>query len=114
MKIEFHEKENYTIASLEGELDIESSGNFKDEAENKISNGYANMIVDLSKVAYVDSSGLGSLIALQKDARLNGGGLAIVGASEQIRRTMEITQLDKLFEFYDTVEEALNENSNWK
>ncbi len=114
MKIEFRDKGNYIVANLEGELDIESSSDFKKKAGMEISNGHSNMIIDLSQVVYVDSSGLGALIALQREARLNGGALVIIGATEQIRRTMKITHLDKLFEFYDTLEEAIDENSNWK
>jgi len=114
LKIEFHDGENYTVVSLEGELDIENSSDFKEKAMMKILNGHPNMIIDLSQVVYVDSSGLGVLVFLQKNTRLNGGSLVIVGATEQIRRTMKITHLDELFKFYSTLKEATDENSNWK
>ena len=115
MKIKFRDERNYTVVNLEGELDVESSSDFKRRIEIKISNGHSNMIIDLSRVVYIDSSGLGALIALQRKARLKGGSLVIVGATDQIRRTMKITHLDRLFEFYDTLEEVVeNEDSNWK
>lgn len=105
--MEMRTEKKYLIISLEGELDVENSSSIKDNIRNRISSEYPNLVIDLTKVNYVDSSGLGTLIALQKDARFNGGALSIVGASDQIRRVMNITNIDKLFELYDTLEEAL-------
>ncbi len=105
--MEMHTEGKYLVISLEGELDIENSSSLKGEVRNKVSSEYPNLVIDLTKVSYVDSSGLGTLIALQKDARFNGGALSVVGASEQIKRVMKMTNIDKLFELYDTLEEAL-------
>ncbi len=95
------------VISLEGELDVENSTSFRSKVRNKESSEHPNLVIDLTKVNYIDSSGLGALIALQKDARFNGGALSVVGASEQIKRVMKMTNLDKLFELYSTLEEAL-------
>ncbi len=97
----------YLIISLRGELDVESSQEMKSEVRKLISSEAPNVVIDLTNVNYVDSSGLGTLIALQKDARFNGGSLSIVGASQQIRRVMKMTNLDKLFELYDKLDEVI-------
>ncbi len=102
-----HTEGKFLIISLEGELDVENSSSLKNEVRNMVSSEHPNLVIDLRKVDYVDSSGLGTLIALQKAARFNGGALSIVGASEQIRRVMKMTNIDKLFELYNTLKEAL-------
>jgi anti-sigma B factor antagonist len=100
-------KGSYLIVSLNGDFDIENSQALKTEVRKKISSENPNVVIDLSSVSYVDSSGLGTLIAIQKDARFNGGSLSIVGASEQIKRVMKMTNLDKLFDFYSSLDEVV-------
>ena len=107
MKVEIRVEGKYLIISLRGELDVESSQEMKSEVRKLISSEAPNVVIDLTNVNYVDSSGLGTLIALQKDARFNGGSLSIVGASQQIRRVMKMTNLDKLFELYDKLDEVI-------
>ncbi len=97
----------YLIVALSGELDVESSQKMKNDVRKKISSETSNIVIDLTNVNYVDSSGLGTLIALQKDARFNGGSLCIVGASQQIKRVMKMTNLDKLFQLYDKLDEVI-------
>ena len=98
---------SYLIVSLNGDFDIENSQTLKTEVRKKISAENPNVVIDLSNVNYIDSSGLGTLIAIQKDARFNGGSLSIVGASEQIKRVMKMTNLDKLFDFYNSLDEVV-------
>jgi len=107
LKVEIEKKKSYLIVSLNGEFDIESSQTLKGEVRKNLTSGNPNIVIDLTKVNYVDSSGLGTLIALQKDARFNGGSLSIVGASEQIKRVMKMTNLDKLFDFYTSINEVV-------
>ncbi|WP_456399583.1 STAS domain-containing protein [Mesoaciditoga sp.] len=105
--MEIEKKKGYLIVSLNGEFDIESSQTLKEEVRKNLTSENSNIVIDLTKVSYVDSSGLGTLIALQKDARFNGGSLSIVGASEQIKRVMKMTNLDKLFDFYTSINEVI-------
>ncbi len=105
--MEIEKKKGYLIVSLNGEFDIESSQTLKEEVRKNLTSENSNIVIDLTKVSYVDSSGLGTLIALQKDARFNGGSLSIVGASEQVKRVMKMTNLDKLFDFYTSINEVI-------
>ncbi|WP_036222839.1 STAS domain-containing protein [Mesoaciditoga lauensis] len=105
--MEFKSEGKYLVVSPEGDFDVETSRSLKEEVRKRILSGTSNIIIDLTNVSYVDSSGLGTLIALQKDARLNGGSVSIVGASSQIKRVMKMTNLDKLFAFYDKLEEVI-------
>jgi len=100
--------EDVIIFKLVGDLDAFSSREFKPVMIDFVERGYKNYIVDLSETPFIDSSGLVSLISLLKRAKMLGGYMKIAGAREEIKEIFNITGLDKVFEFYDSVDEALN------
>ncbi len=100
--------EDVVIFKLIGDLDAFSSKEFKPLMIDFVDKGYKNYIVDLSQTPFIDSSGLVSLISLLKRAKMLGGYLKLVGAREEIKEIFNITGLDKVFEFADSVDEALN------
>lgn len=69
--------------------------------------GKKNIIVDLTKVEWMNSSGLGMLTAALATTKGNGGNLYIVGVAGSIQNLLNITQLLRIFKIFDTVEEAL-------
>jgi anti-sigma B factor antagonist len=66
-------------------------------------------VVDLSGTAFIDSSGLGALIAALKKARQAGGDLRIVGPTEQVRTVLGLTNLDRVLRPFDRVEDATHD-----
>ncbi len=67
-----------------------------------------NFVVDLKHVDFMDSAGLGTLIAVLKQITERGGDLKIACLQKKPRMVFEITRAYKVFEIYDTVDEALN------
>jgi len=67
------------------------------------------VVLDLTSVARVDSSGLGTLVGNSKSLTSIGGVLCLVGVNEGIRRMLEITNLAKYFRIHEGVDEALDE-----
>ncbi len=65
-----------------------------------------NVIMDMQQVDFMDSSGLGLLVAFLKRMTLRSGDLKIVGLQPGVRIVFEITRAYKMFEIFDTVEEA--------
>ncbi|HYF03290.1 MAG TPA: STAS domain-containing protein [Patescibacteria group bacterium] len=65
------------------------------------------LILDLSNVEFVDSHGLGALLLASRQMREHDAPVAIVGANEHTQRLLRISQLDLLFDYYDSVQEAL-------
>lgn len=65
------------------------------------------MIIDLSAVEMIDSSGLGALLLAHRQLKEHAIPLALIGVSEMIRSLMSMTRIDQLFELYDTVDEAI-------
>src|SRR5580700_11695327 len=68
---------------------------------------YGDVVLQLDQVEFVDSSGLGALVRLMQGARSKGGDLKLSGVTPKVRKTMEMTNLIKQFETYDSVEEAI-------
>src|SRR5882672_614200 len=69
---------------------------------------YGDVVLQLDEVEFVDSSGLGALVRLMQAARAKGGGdLKLSGLTPRIRKVLEMTNLLRQFETYDTVEEAI-------
>ncbi len=95
------------VVILEGEIDIYSASEFKEVLVNGIEGGARRVIVDLSKVSFIDSTALGVLVSGAKRVRPRNGNLDIVCTDENIIRIFQITGLDRIFGIYSTRTEAL-------
>ena len=106
MKHEILEKQGASIVVFTGEIDLESSPAAR-ETLLKCVDHTGNVIVDLSEVSYIDSSGVASLVEALQAAKKQGGQFALAAVSEPTRRVLELARLDKVFTLYDSVELAL-------
>lgn len=106
MKHEVIKKEGASIVVLKGDVDLESSPAAR-EVLLKSVEGAGKVLVDLSSVTYIDSSGVASLVEALQAAKRNGGRFALVAASDPTRRVLELARLDKVFTMYTTVDEGL-------
>jgi anti-sigma B factor antagonist len=70
--------------------------------------GVKNYVIDLKQVEFMDSAGLGTLIAVLKRITEHGGDMKVACLQKKPRMVFEITRAYKVFEIYDTVDEALN------
>jgi anti-sigma B factor antagonist len=106
MKHEVIKKQTASIVVLKGDVDLESSPAAR-EVLLKSVEGAGKVLVDLSSVTYIDSSGVASLVEALQAAKRNGGRFALVAASDPTRRVLELARLDKVFTMYTTVDEGL-------
>ena len=100
-------RENVAIVSLTGEVDVYTSPRLKQEIVDLLNQGLTRIVVDTTKVEYLDSTGLGVLIGGLKRARERDGDLRLICDSPRILRIFEITGLTKIFDIYRTEAEAL-------
>ena len=98
--------ETSCILTVEGEVDVYTSPQLKQEIVDRADAGVKHLIINLSKVEYLDSTGLGVLIGGLKRLREVEGNLALVGPGMRILCFFEITGLDKIFDIYETEEQA--------
>ncbi|MGL1884932.1 MAG: STAS domain-containing protein [Reichenbachiella sp.] len=102
-----HEKYN-TIKFNEEKLDATLSAELKSEFLAIQGQGIVNMIVDLSDVKYIDSSGLSALLVGNRVFHDGGGSFILSGVSDHAMKLIKISQLDKVLDILPTVEEAVD------
>jgi len=100
-------KDQPNVLPLEGEIDLHMSPNVAQSLRRMTSKRPKQLIVDLTNVTYVDSSGLAVLIEAMQDVQGYGGRFGIVGLQEPVRAIFEIARLDQVFQIYPTVDGAL-------
>ena len=96
-----------TVVAPTGRLDVAGAPALKDAISETLKNGQARVVLDLEGVSFVDSTGLGSVIAALKQIRGSQGDLRLAAPNQQVRVVLELTTLDRVFPYYATVEEAL-------
>lgn len=100
-------RESTVIVRAAGELARLRSPEFHAQLLDIVSAKPARLIVDLSAVTFMDSSGLGSLLEVYKRLKRTGGRITLTGVVHPVRGVFEVTRMDKFFEIRATVEEAL-------
>jgi stage II sporulation protein AA (anti-sigma F factor antagonist) len=84
-----------TTVWLEGELDLHTASGVRVALQSECAHG-SRLVLDVSAVEFVDSSGLNTFVSLHRDTAAAGGTLELVGASASLRRLLEITSLSHL------------------
>jgi anti-anti-sigma factor len=97
---------NYQLFRLTGLLDAFSEATFRKVLGKCIEDGPKHIILDLSKIDFVDSSGLGALVQLVKKAQTHEGTLQIV-SNPRVTQTVKLVRLEKFLSLKPSVEEAL-------
>ena len=90
-----------------GRLDVTGAPMLKEAISEAVKSGQPRLVIDLEGVSFVDSTGLGSVIAALKLVRSSKGDLRLAAPNQQVRVVLELTTLDRVFPYYATVEEAL-------
>jgi len=108
MALKTEAKNGLTVCHIEGEIDINSSPGIKKAFDKLIARKEPKLVVNFSKVTYVDSSGLATLVELLKNMRTYGGKMKLANLSPKIKSLFEITKLEKLFEIFADEEEAIS------
>ena len=103
----FAPREGLALVRVYGEVDVGTAPRLKQELFRVLDEGRLKVIVNLSEVAYLDSTGLGVLISGFTRALKRGGDLRLVCVSEPILRILEVTRLTTVFDIYNNEEDAL-------
>ncbi len=93
-------------------LDSRLATRYKQEFLVMKNDGIKSVIVDLSNVTFIDSSGLGALLFGRRIFNESNGDLRILGAREKVLNMFRIAKLDRVFEFYDDQSSAMNSFSD--
>lgn len=109
MKIESKmEDKNTLVVQVSGELDLSTAEQFKLQVEQALANGKAqNLILDLSGVNFIDSSGLGVILGRYKTVTQNNGIIAIVNPKASVKKILELSGILRIINLYNDVKSAL-------
>ena len=108
MIFEQETKANVLILRLSGDLIGEDNGaNILDKVNTAIQDGVRTCVVDISKLRYINSSGIGVLITILTKFRNKGGEVYLMKPSETVQKLLVITKLNAIFQIVQSEEEVL-------
>lgn len=108
MQISARRLDKTTIFDVSGDIDFVNSPEVRQTVLREIrENHTARVIVNLRQVRYIDSSGVASLIEGLKASRDLGSRFILIGLSTSAREVLQLSRLTKVFEIYDSEEQAL-------
>ena len=95
------------VLEVEGEINFNSSPDFRKAFLKVLDSKTQKAVINLAGVAYVDSSGLATLVEAHQKIKNIGGKLKLANLTPKVKSLFEITKLEKLFEIYATEDDAL-------
>lgn len=96
-----------TVVDIGGAVDVYTAAQLRSALDSQIADGNTRLIIDLDDLDFLDSTGLGVLVARLKLVRTHDGWLRLVCSSEKILRVFRIAGLDKVFAIHTSVDGAL-------
>ena len=97
---------DHTVLEVGGEVDVYTAPGLRERLVELVEHGARHVVVDLSRVEFLDSTGLGVLVGALKRLRAAGGTLGLVCSHERLLKIFRITALDRVFALYETVDAA--------
>ena len=99
---------NIVVFSPQGRLDITTAWQFRLKLQECITNTSPHIVVNLSQVNFIDSSGLTSLVAGMRDTDKAQGSFKLCNVHPESKLVFEVTMMDSVFAIYDSEEEAIS------
>jgi len=105
--VTFEEQGDVLIISLIGEMTISRISLFKDKIdEHKIDN-YHKIVINLDRLTFIDSSGLGTLVLLTKEVKNNFGSVVLTSPQSQVNKLLDMVKINKYVEVKPSIDEAM-------
>lgn len=108
MRLDIKTRNDRTAISVKEErLDAHNSGELKDKILRALQDGSRHVVVDLTDVKFIDSSGLGALLSGYKNANQRAGTLVLSGLQPRVLSMFELTRLNRVFEIYPRLQDVV-------
>jgi len=107
MDIDVTRAQDITVVMPRGDLDMAAADQMRRTLTELVDKGDRKLLIDLEHVGYIDSSGMGALVAAMKHARNTGGDLRLCALQDDVRAIFEMTRLIKAVTIHPTRPEAL-------
>ena len=107
LSISIVSQDSIVVLSLVGELDAASVSDLRAHFDDLSSRDAADVVIDVARLEFIDSSGLNALAVGARTTKSNGGSLVVAGPSEHLKQVFEIVDLGSELEVEPTVEDAV-------
>jgi anti-sigma B factor antagonist len=107
MELNNREQDGIVLLEINGEIDLYNAPEIKEFINHCIEEKKFRIIINLARVSYIDSSGIGALISSTSGLKKHNGGLKILHVSGSVRKVFELTKLMSFFEIYESEAEAM-------
>ena len=108
LSLETRQENDHIIIEVSGEIDVYTAPKLRECITGLVDEGHRDLVVDLEKVEFMDSTGLGVLVGGLKRVRTHEGSLALVCTQERLLKIFRITGLSKVFPIHDSQSAALS------
>ncbi len=107
LKLGHYNKDGIEVVDVEGEIDIYTAPQLRELLIDLAAKNSYQLIINMDKVGFLDSTGLGVLVGGLNRVRAHDGSLDLVCTQERILKIFKITGLTKVFSIYETVDQAI-------
>jgi anti-sigma B factor antagonist len=97
---------DHTVVEIGGEIDVYTAPRLRERLIELVGSGAKHVVVDLGRVEFLDSTGLGVLVGAHRRLRAGEGSLTLVCPHERLLKIFRITGLDSVFDIHGSVEDA--------
>ena len=109
LEIAQREREGIAVLDLRGPLTVgEAASNLRDTLRQLLADGHGNVILNLGRVDYIDSTGLGALMMCYTALRRESGRLVLLNLNRRHLELLVLTKLSTIFEMFDDEQHAVN------
>jgi anti-sigma B factor antagonist len=106
LSLETREVADRTVVAVGGEIDVYTAPKLRECITGLVDEGHRDLVVDLEKVEFMDSTGLGVLVGGLKKVRSHDGSMRLICTQERLLKIFRITGLGKVFAIHSTQAEA--------
>ena len=110
LSLETRHEGGLTIIEVGGEIDVYTAPKLRDKITELVGYGEYNLVIDMEKVDFLDSTGLGVLVGGLKKVRAHDGSMRLICNQERLLKIFRITGLAKVFVIHSSQADALTEH----
>jgi anti-sigma B factor antagonist len=108
LKITKHDVDGVTVVAFAGDIVLgEETKNLRETIKGLLAEGKKKIVLDMGKVTFIDSSGLGALVGVHHSANLSGASLRLSNLGAKFKELLQITRLLTVFDVSDNESEAI-------
>jgi len=109
LSLETRHEDGFTIIEVSGEIDVYTAPKLRDKITELVGTGEYDLVIDMEKVDFLDSTGLGVLVGGLKKVRAHDGSMRLICNQERLLKIFRITGLAKVFVIHGSQADALAE-----